>query len=104
MTDIEINKALALAIGWKDHQIDTDRSEIFLCTSVATLYSFSSFQRFSHKDPAVIWSIAEKYNCFPERRSEMIPTWLAWVEGRGLPTEADTAAKAVALAVIGVNK
>lgn len=93
MTDAEISRALALAIGWPDWAVATGQSgRVYIWTQEAA-------PEFDYRDPAVIWPIAERYNCFPSKASwgggwrasagEHIPMFLA-----------DTAAKAVALAVI----
>lgn len=50
---------------------------------------------FDYRDPVVIWPIAERFDCFPMRFEN---GWCVWSDGC-FPT-ADTAAKAVALAVI----
>lgn len=90
MTDIEIDKALALAIGWKESVHSAGRVFVWKAGHLAL---------FSYKDPAVIWPIAEKYECFPYRREN------EWEVGRHPHfLHASTAAKAVALAVIGMNK
>jgi len=93
MTDLEIDKALALAIGWAEWQITTtDAVYININPDNQCLI----YDVFSHKDPAVIWTIAERYDCFPYRHGL---SWDTWVN-----IHADTAAKAVALAVIGMKK
>ena len=100
MTDLEINTALALAIGWKRHEILTTVSEhVWIYTHVATLAAPATHRKFDYTDPRVIWPIAERYNCFPLLRLT------GWEVLNDLPyVYADTAAKAVALAVIGGAK
>jgi hypothetical protein len=101
MTDLEINKALALSIGW-------DKSKITIGTSPDNHYlvvrpdGYAYGRPFNYRDWNVIGPIAEQYDCFPQKCcgewSSMIATnSLTWVE-------ADTPQKAIALAVIGANK
>jgi hypothetical protein len=95
MTDLEIDKALALAIGWNRIAPNTYDLQTHQCW----VYTGLSWRLFSHKDPLVIWPIAERYDLFPHRRER------EWEVAR-CPSflHADTAAKAVALAVIkGMN-
>jgi hypothetical protein len=101
MTDLEISKALALAIGWLEEDtriFSYDR----LAVRKASRKYLVPFRFFDYRDWAVIGPIAEQYDCFPQKCcgewSSMIATnSLTWVE-------ADTPQKAVALAVIGANK
>lgn len=63
MTDLDIDKALALAIGWRQDQMYTlDGKMLFLPFD-------KHWKSFSHKDPEVIWRIAERYCCFPSHIS-----------------------------------
>ena len=130
MTDLEISKALALAIGWTENRLDENRC---LDPDIALFggYGFKDeikvwfdekWCTFDYRDPAVIWPIAECYSVFPssvsngdyaaaEKRGYPINRqWecLRWhyekIKGKArgwVRYEADTAAKAVALAVIG---
>ena len=101
LTDLEINKRLALAIGWKQHQIQDAafNGSILICVEVATLSSDAWWCRFDYRDPAVIWPIAERYNCFPLKSGA---GW--WASTETASSTEHTAAKAVALAVIGSAK
>lgn len=135
MTDIEISRALALAIGWTEDRRDENgcldpdviiEGEAF-CQEAGVFVWFDEIQwkRFDYRDPTVIWPIAERYSLFPggvskgdyataEKRGYAINSgWecLRWhyekIDGkpRGwVRYTADTAAKAVALAVIGSAK
>lgn len=113
MTDLEISKALALAIGWTEDRLDENG-----CLDPDVIIEGAAFgqeagvfvwrdgfmwERFDYRDPAVIWRIAERYNCFPlhqgSSQQRYHGMWVSWRNGRNIP--ADTAAKAVALAVIG---
>lgn len=96
MTDLEIDKGLALAIGWKGVEILPSSHNPY--GTKCKVWTGSGWYVFSHKDPAVIWPIAEKYDCFPRK---MINEWS--VSKFNITAYADTAAKAVALAVIGMQ-
>jgi hypothetical protein len=103
MTDLEIDRALALAIGWREDQMRVLGGTLWLKTNDFPHMSngppLIPWRMFSHKSPAVIWPIAERYDCFPWR---MISDWQAETCDPDLhgTANADTAAKAVALAVI----
>ena len=98
MTDTEIDKALALAIGWETHQMWVGS------TGNLYLHVNSSWRVFSHKDWNVIGPIAERYNAFPIQSSK--GTWSACVgDGSNMWVDhIDTPQKAIALAVIGAKK
>ena len=93
MTDIEIDRALALAIGWRK-----------TCESTKTFWvveDSGNRRVFSHRDWNVIGPIAERYNCFPLRLRG--GAWEAISRGKyklGF-VKSDTPQKAIALAVIG---
>lgn len=93
MTDQEISKALAIAIGWP--YVDAD----FYGDAVVVGRDFDR-RRFDYRDWAVAGPIAEKFDCFPYRSSSG-----AW-ETVGLTdyVSANTPQKAIALAVIGAMK
>lgn len=94
MTDFELNKALALAIGYKpEHARQLTSSEVIY------VFHDTNWLIFQFTDWNVIGPIAEKYNAFPDRCGH---GWAAAV-GNSLLTwaEADTAQKAIAMAVIG---
>jgi len=96
MTDIEIDRALALAIGWRK-----------TCESTKTFWvveDSGNRRVFSHKDWNVIGPIAARYDCFPLRLRG--GAWEAISRGKyklGF-VKADTPQKAIALAVIGALK
>ena len=93
MTDIEINKALALAIGWRSDQIIEYEGQAYI--GLPVVFNGPGIKLFDYRFTSVIWPIAERYNAFPSRwRDE------GWCVGDRLAVF-DTAAKAVALAVIG---
>lgn len=102
MTDAEISRRLALAIGWTEK--DDDPYIIQMGTvqnpEIHTyVWHCQEWVLFDYRDPAVIWPIAERFDFFPVQANHY--------KGRGwivLPGTIDdvqeTAAKAVALAVI----
>jgi len=96
MTDLEVNEQLALAIGWKPEQIKV----LGLTISLPDERLFPNGPRriFDYRDPAVIWPIAERYDCFPIKQRN--GKWRAWVGFDQVMHTSHTAAKAVALAVI----
>ena len=104
MTDAEISRRLALAIGWEEDQNDPDvileldwREDTTQCK----VWFDENWKTFDYRDPAVIWPIAERFNCFPYKFVQE-----KWSAGNNtIPySTADTAAKAVALAVIKVHE
>ena len=105
MTDAEISKALALAIGWKS--VWTWNEEVLVDYHSKDRCRIDSIWRngraFDYRDPAVIWPIAERYDCFPLRPFGKCgdAKWLSVTTG--FAGQGDTAAKAVALAVIGAH-
>lgn len=103
MTDAEISRRLALAIGWEPHNVTTQwgKGTFAHCFGGIPFVQDggAAWRIFDYRDPAVIWPIAERFDCFPT----LYPTtkWAAWIPGPAEYTgTADTAAKAVALAVI----
>lgn len=103
MTDLEINRALALAIGWshKDitHHHFPDRLEVWWVEGWE-----SDWRVFDYKDWTVIGPIAERFDCFPLLIQK--GKWEAPSRTKNCTsfTEADTPQKAIALAVIGSKK
>ena len=94
MTDLEISKALALAIGWDDLWVDK-HGQLWVGLKSEELHEGI----FNYRDWAVIGPIAERYDCFPQLYGD---EWCAPFH----PPEhtADTPQKAIALAVIGAKK
>ena len=92
MTDLEISKALALAIGWPKNDVQLDNVAGYDAIYVFTGYQW---QEFNYFDWNVIGPIAAKHNCFPYLCDSF------W-ESMGAPKYlwADTPQKAIALAVI----
>ena len=105
MTDIEIDKALALAIGHKVAYVTVLGEGIpQVWVQVDPRFEWA-IRVFSHRDWNVIGPIAERYDCFPQKGSDIDDGeyWWACTEGVG-EAYADTPQKAIALAVIGALK
>ena len=107
MTDLEISRQLALAIGWKENQV-LIRS-IYNCGPLAVCvhrYSGihdSDWSEFDYREWAVIGPIAQKFNCFPIGYEPA--GWNSRFMWRGCGVCAETPQKAIAMAVInGVKK
>lgn len=93
MTDAEISRRLALAIGYAPEDIGHFNPP----HDMRIVVPFGNGWRlFSYKSPSVIWPIAERFNKWPRKEGDVWkcdPSFTASIT-------ADTAAKAVALAVI----
>lgn len=108
-TDLAIDEALALAIGWRREQMREHLGALWLpgrgdvMQPPCDVPPLWPWLRFSHKDPAVIWPIAERFNAFPAR---MERGWIcvAWINGKWHETTHPHPATAVALAVIEAMK
>jgi len=100
MTDIEISRQLALAIGYLPEHVKVDRGFVWVSRSFVTSsgITWETWQIFTHDDPSVIWPIAERFDCFPIRGGED-GLWVSSVNYSNFQ-HSDSAAKAVALAVI----
>jgi hypothetical protein len=94
MLDLEINRKLALAIGWREDQMEQIGRD--LCMRV------EYFKVFDYTDWRVIGPIAEKFGYFPWQDYQ--GTWTLPIRYKnGVVAgfaEADTPQKAIALAVI----
>ena len=76
MTDIEISRALALAIGWTEDRRDENgcldpdviiEGKAFSQEAgVFVWFDEIQWKRFDYRDPTVIWPIAERYSVFPQ--------------------------------------
>jgi len=89
MTDLEISRALALAIGWDD-------VEVFMWGVMVKTSTSGIWRDFDYRDWRVTAPIAERYDQFPRLINGM------WWTPHG--TNADTPQKAIAMAVIGSKK
>ena len=88
MNDLEISKALALAIGWPQAAV---YGMLGCMVSKGT-----GWKSFDYRDWNVIGPIAEKFECFPEKYNE---GWYAAVGYRKAVLE-NTPQRAIAMAVI----
>ena len=96
MTDLEINKALALAIGWRKDQVRIQEYAGYTrveCFRVE--HGLQIWMPFDYREWRIIGPIAERYNAFPEVDRA------GWWSSDMWQTEADTPQKAIAMAVIG---
>ena len=99
MTDLEISKALALAIGWKEHQIEHHVVNKFIAVTIEDNGDYTVWKEFDYRDWHVAGPIAKKYDAFPKKLVSM-KGWWADVFGKDARF-ANTPQKAIALAVIG---
>jgi hypothetical protein len=79
MTDLEISKALALAIGWTENRIDENGCldpdvsifghggypQHYGVPDEVKCWDGNDWVTFDYRDPLVIWPIAERYGVFP---------------------------------------
>jgi hypothetical protein len=90
MTDLEINKALALAIGWKELDIYDDTVAVWYGAGI-----YANWRIFDYRDWDVIGPIAARYDCFPYQSQDG-----KWVTDQFCLKYFDTPQKAIAMAVI----
>lgn len=92
LTDLEISKALALAIGWHKSQVHWFTYGVYIQRQENGCWVVDAFD---YRDWNVIGPIAEKFDCFPRWNGA------SW-ESVGLTdyVYANTPQKAIALAVI----
>jgi hypothetical protein len=105
MNDAQISLKLALAIGWQESDFYQDGDGSY----VAVRY-VGCWREFDYRSPDVAWAVAERFDCFPSVTPWDDPSkrWSALFDdslnsGGTEYVEADTAAKAVALAVIAAH-
>lgn len=111
MNDAEISRRLALAIGWSDADPEDPDVVIFrtplsgqYLEDHCAVWFEQEWRTFDYRDPVVIWSIAERFDCFPIKCDGTGDSaWIAYCEDVSA-TFADTSAKAVALAVIKAHE
>lgn len=101
MTDAEISRRLAVAIGWPRVVTAVATNTVLVSESVG---SPGSWRKFDYRDPDVIWPIAKIYKVehigSVDRRA-----FCSWT-GSGKPygtASAETVHKAIALAVINAH-
>lgn len=98
MTDTEISQQLAVAIGWPAKKVSLK----MVAGQCMVNYDRQYWRMFDYRRPDTIWPIAERFNCFPVIIG---PEWNAiCASGNYSSSYADTAAKAVALAVIKAHE
>lgn len=105
MTDnehAEISQRLALAIGYRIDDVQmvmTHQGSPAYCEVWREVTpGWSKWKAFDYRDPMVIWPIAERFKCFP------IGDRHYWHIYNGIGIVADTAALAVAKAVIAAKE
>ena len=105
MTDYEISRKLALAIGWPENDItsfDGHRISVYIGNPLERA-GFGPWRVFDYRNSSVIWPIAERYGAFPSKISDS--KWVLYADfSTSNLIHADTAAKAVAMAVIGLGE
>ena len=95
MTDLEISRQLALAIGWEEDQLVQYEAHL-------VIYKRRHFaKRFDYRDWNVIGPIAERYELLVDFEQCQV---CAGESIKGDWISADTPQKAIALAVIGAKK
>lgn len=102
MNDLEISKALALAIGWNTHDLFYFNNKL-VCYTLERHpagHKVWDYQPFDYRDWNVIGPIAAKYDCFPVIAPCHGDEWLSTFMGDSPSAFADTPQKAIALAVI----
>lgn len=102
MNDLEISKALALAIGWKENCSEPD---VQIATfndpskpDYVVVWVDDEYRPFDYRDWTVIGPIAERYDCFPFKHYDR-----GWTTPK-MYGNTDTPQKAIALSVIGAKK
>ena len=103
MNDLEISKALALAIGWKNVQSVGEQCYVKTANAIDRFkpkigWPFWIKGRvFDYRDWNVIGPIATRYGLFPERFGRH------WVVRGWFSTQSDTPQKAIAHALLRVR-
>jgi hypothetical protein len=95
MTDTELNKALALKIGWREDQIREYQGGISVAEHPERLVFISN--KFDYTDWNTIMPIADKYGATMGKNASGLP--YAYLNYRGI-FHAQSLQKAIALAVI----
>jgi hypothetical protein len=102
MTDIEISKVLALAIGHEAAHVNVlGEVDPQVWVQVDPRFGWT-IRVFDYRDWKVIGPIAERYNTFPIK--DAFGRWFSDIGTQGKNVSADTPQKAIALAVIGAKK
>ena len=101
MSPLEIDKALALAIGYLPEHVKAGKNSVMVYREYAssnTAFSWGTWLLFSHADPTVIWPLAKHYKCFPSDSAIDHGRW--WARSYEKNVYADTPEAAVAMAII----
>jgi len=93
MNDLETNRKLAAAIGWKEFMVD-QHQQLWVGEPGEPITGLFDYRHFD-----VIWPIAKQYNLFPMRRADGL-----WVANRFNSPPHFSPEAAVALAVIYFNR
>jgi len=108
MTNLEISKALALAIGWAEDDLMVSDNTLHACVyELPIVDKRYGWYVFDYMDWNVIAPIAQRYDCFPHKTSahQWVTTLAIKHDTKPWPFYcADTPQKAIALAVIGAKK
>ena len=96
MTELEINRKLAIAIGWREDQMEQVGRDLYIGVEY-----FKGMDRkvFDYTDWRVIGPIAQRYKLLVSFKFNTV-----WREQEVTGREADTPQRAIALAVIGAVK
>ena len=108
MTDIEIDRRLALAIGYPADRVRVAsfwhkgnyKKHVQVLNDNSRMdgpMQYSGWRLFDHTNPAVIWPIAERYECFPSKGIYENSLWFCDWQKVGH-------AKAVTASALGVIK
>lgn len=97
MTDAQISMRLAMAIGWDVLPVEDVDDGVIVLDHAKQIDRY-----FDYRDPDVIWPIAERFDCFPvQANHHKRHGGRGWIVPTGTISDVhETAAKAVALAVI----
>ena len=93
MIDLEISKALALAIGWRESLITIDDLAGY---DAVWCFTGAQWQEFDYRDWTIAGPVAEWLGCFPVMRNGQ---WALWLTNKDY-VEADTPQLAIALAAM----
>ena len=95
--DLSIDRALALAIGWREEYLLNISGLCFVSPE-----PHDRWRMFDHKDHAVIWPIAERFDCFPIKFGDK---WCAGMPTHQIPDLVyhRNPCTAIALAVIAAH-
>lgn len=93
MTDTEISQQLAIAIGWPAKKVSLK----MVAGQCMVNYDRQYWRLFDYRRPDTIWPIAERFDAFPAKIGD---GWDVYYLDTDEYTRSETAAKAVALAVI----